>query len=60
LGSAWIVTDNTGHVWRVTDDGKATEVAAIATAAALGVRPGDRVAAVPTLSDNTVVFLTLP
>ncbi len=34
--------------------------AKIANAADLGLRRGDRVAAVPTLSDNTVVFLTLP
>jgi hypothetical protein len=60
LGSDWIVTDNTGHVWRVTPDGKPTEVAKIANAADLGLRRGDRVAAVPTLSDNTVEFLTIP
>jgi sugar lactone lactonase YvrE len=59
LGSDWIVTGN-GTVWRVTPDGKASEVTKIANAADLGLRPGDRVAAVPTLSDNTVVFLTLP
>jgi hypothetical protein len=59
LGSDWIVTDNTGHVWRVTPDGKPTELAKIANAADLGLRGGDRVAAVPTLSDNTVVFLTV-
>jgi sugar lactone lactonase YvrE len=59
LGSDWIVTDNTGHVWRVSPDGKPTEVAKIANAADLGLRRGDRVAAVPTLSDNTVQFLTL-
>jgi len=60
LGADWIVTDNTGHVWRVAPDGKATDVAKIANAADLGLRPGDRVASVPTLSDNTVVFLTIP
>jgi hypothetical protein len=60
VGSAWIVTDNTGHVWRVTSDGKADDLAQIANAADLGVRPGDRVAAIPTLSDNSVVLLTLP
>ncbi|MEW6473169.1 MAG: hypothetical protein AB1679_12935 [Actinomycetota bacterium] len=58
LGSDWIVTGN-GTVWRVTPEGKATEVARITNAADLGLRPGDRVAAVPTLSDNTVVFLPL-
>ena len=60
LGADWIVTDNTGHVWRVTPDGKASEIAKIANAADLGLRRGDRVAAVPTLSDNTVEFLTIP
>jgi sugar lactone lactonase YvrE len=60
LGREWLVTDNTGHVWRVAPDGKATELAKIANAADLGLRPADRVAAVPTLSDNTVVFFTVP
>jgi hypothetical protein len=60
LGSDWIVTDNTGHVWRVTADGKATDLAQVANAADLGLRRGDRVAAIPTLSDNTVVFVTIP
>lgn len=59
LGSDWIVTGN-GTLWRVTPDGRASELAKIGNAADLGLRPGDRVAAVPTLSDNTVVFLTLP
>ena len=58
LGSDWIVTGN-GTVWRVTPDGKASEVAKVANAADLGLRTGDRVAAIPTLSDNTVVFLTI-
>ena len=60
LGADWIVTDNTGHVWRVTADGKASELAKIANAADLGVRRADRLAAVPTLADNTVEFLTIP
>jgi len=60
LDADWIVTDNTGHVWRVTADGKASELARIANAADLGLRRGDRLAAVPTLSDNTVQFLTVP
>jgi sugar lactone lactonase YvrE len=60
LGSDWIVTDNTGHVWRVAPDGKPTELAKVANAADLGLRRGDRVAAVPTLSDNTVEFFTIP
>ncbi|HEV7536740.1 MAG TPA: hypothetical protein VGP90_13960, partial [Acidimicrobiia bacterium] len=38
VGADWIVTDNTGHVWRVTADGKAGELAKIANAADLGVR----------------------
>ena len=60
LGGEWLVTDNTGHVWRVTADGKATDLAKIANAADLGLRRGDRLAAVPTLADNTVQFLTIP
>jgi sugar lactone lactonase YvrE len=59
LGSDWVVTGN-GTVWRVTPDGKASELTKIAKGADLGLRPGDRVAAVPTLSDNTVVFLAVP
>ncbi|HYH50793.1 MAG TPA: hypothetical protein VEG38_14705, partial [Acidimicrobiia bacterium] len=59
LGSDWIVTgDDT--VWRVTPDGKASEVSRITRAADLGVRGGDRIAAVPTLSENTVVLTRLP
>jgi hypothetical protein len=60
LDNDWIVGDNTGHVWKVTPDGKATDLAKIAHAADLGLRRGDRLAAVPTLSDNTVQFLTIP
>lgn len=60
LDNDWIVGDNTGHVWKVTPDGKPTEQAKIANAADLGLRRGDRLAAVPTLSDNTVQFLTIP
>jgi hypothetical protein len=60
LDANWIVGDNTGHVWKVTPDGKATDLAQIAHAADLGLRRGDRLAAVPTLSDNTVQFLTVP
>jgi sugar lactone lactonase YvrE len=59
LGPDWIVTGN-GTVWRVTPDGKASELAGIPNAADLGLRPGDRIAAVPTLSDNTVVFISVP
>jgi len=59
LGGNWIVTDNTGHVWRVTPDGQATELAKIANAADLGLRRADKLAAVPTLGDNTVVLLTV-
>jgi hypothetical protein len=60
LDAAWIVGDNAGHVWQVTADGKAKDLAQIANAADLGLRRGDRLAAVPTLSDNTVQFLTIP
>lgn len=58
LGPDWIVTGN-GTVWRVSDDGRAAELAKVAHAADLGVRRGDRVAAIPTLSDNTVRFVTI-
>ena len=59
LGSDWIVTgDDT--VWRVTPDGEAAELTRITGAADLGLRPGDRIAAVPTLSENTVVLTRLP
>ena len=58
LGSDWIVTGN-GTVWRVTPEGKASEVAKVANAADLGLRTGDRIAVIPTLSDNTVEFLAL-
>jgi hypothetical protein len=58
LGSDWIVTGS-GHVWQVTPDGKPTELAQVANAADLGLRRGDRLTAVPTLSDNTVQFLTI-
>jgi DNA-binding beta-propeller fold protein YncE len=60
LDANWIIADNSGHVWRVTPDGKPTELAKIANAADLGLRRADRLAAVPTLSDNTVQFLTIP
>ena len=59
LGADWVVTGN-GTVWRVTPDGKPSEVAKVANAADLGLRRGDRTAVIPTLSDNTVVFLALP
>jgi DNA-binding beta-propeller fold protein YncE len=58
LDSDWIVTGS-GRVWKVTPDGKATELAQVANAADLGLRRGDRVAAVATLSDNTVEFVTI-
>ena len=59
LGNNWIVGDNTGHVWRVTPDGQPTELAKINNAADLGLRRADKLAAVPTLADNTVVLLTV-
>jgi hypothetical protein len=58
LGADWIVTGD-GTVWRVTPEGRAAEVTKVAQAADLGLRTGDRLAAVPTLSDNTVVLLKL-
>lgn len=59
LGDDWIVTGS-DRLWQVTPDGRATEVGRIPFAADLGLRRGDRVAAVPTLSDNTVEFVRLP
>lgn len=59
LDADWIVSGS-GKVWRVAADGQAAEIAAIEHAADLGLRRGDRVVAVPTLSDNTVEFLTVP
>jgi sugar lactone lactonase YvrE len=59
LGSDWIVTGS-GRIWRVTPDGKPTELGQLANAADLGMRRGDRVAAIPTLSDNTVQFFNVP
>ena len=58
MGSDWIVTGS-DRVWRVSPAGKATELAQVANAADLGLRRGDGVAAVPTLSDNTVQFVTV-
>jgi sugar lactone lactonase YvrE len=58
LDSDWIVTGD-GTIWRVTPEGHASEMAKIGNAADLGLRPGDRVATIPTLSDNTVVFVRL-
>ena len=58
LGSDWVVTGS-NRVWRVSPAGEATELAQVANAADLGLRRGDGVAAVPTLSDNTVQFVTV-
>ena len=58
LGSDWIVTGS-GRLWRVSPAGTATELAQVANAADLGLRRGDGVAAVPTLSDHTVQFVTV-
>jgi sugar lactone lactonase YvrE len=58
LGSDWIVTGS-DHIWRVTPDGKPTELGQLPHAADLGLRRGDRVAAIPTLSDNTVELVTV-
>ena len=59
LDGDWIVTGS-DRVWRVTAEGKAAELAEVAHAADLGLRRGDRVAAVPTLSDNTVEIFAIP
>jgi sugar lactone lactonase YvrE len=59
LGSDWIVTGS-DHIWRVAPDGRATELGELPHAADLGLRRGDRVAAIPTLSDNTVELVTIP
>jgi hypothetical protein len=58
LGSDWMVAGS-DHVWQVTPDGKATDRGTVHNAADLGLRRGDRVAAIPTLSDNTVELVTL-
>lgn len=58
LGSDWIVTGS-DRIWRVTPDGKPTDLGQVAHAADLGLRPGDGVAAIPTLSDNTVELVNL-
>ena len=58
LGSDWIVTGS-DHIWRVTPDGKSTDLGELHQAADLGLRRGDRVAAIPTLSDNTVELVTI-
>ena len=61
LDSDYLVTDNPGgRVIRVAPDGSATEVAKdLRNAADLGLRVGDRVAAVPELTGGTVRFLNL-
>jgi hypothetical protein len=59
LDADWIVTGS-DTVWRVNAAGQASELAKIAHAADLGLRRGDRLVAVPTLSDNTVEFHTIP
>jgi len=58
LGSDWIVTGS-DHVWRVAPDGRPTDLGTVPNAADLGLRQGDRVAAIPTLSDNTVKLVSL-
>lgn len=58
LGSDWIVTGS-DRIWRVTPDGRPTELGRIPHAADLGLRSADRVAAIPTLSDNTVELVSL-
>jgi sugar lactone lactonase YvrE len=58
LGSDWIVTGS-DRIWRVTPDGRTNELGQVPHAADLGLRPGDRLAAIPTLSDNTVELVSL-
>lgn len=59
LGADWVVTGS-DKVWRVTSSGQVTELGQISRAADLGLRPADRVAAIPTLSNNTVELVTIP
>lgn len=59
LEGNWIVTGS-DTVWRVTADGEAGELAKVASAADLGLRRGDKVVAVPTLSNNTVEIFPVP
>ena len=58
LDSDWVVTGS-DHVWRVTPDGKPTDLGKVPHAADLGLRRADRVMAIPTLSDNTVELVSL-
>lgn len=62
LDDAYLVTDNPGgRLIRVDTQGSVTELAKdIPGAADLGLRPGDRVAAIPQLSEGVVRFLTVP
>lgn len=62
LRDAYLVTDNPGgRLVLVAADGTVTELAKdIPGAADLGLRPGDRVAAIPQLHSGTVRFLTVP
>lgn len=59
LGDAFLVTDHGGgRLLRVGPDGSVTEIAAdLPGAADLGLRSGDRVAAVPLLRDGVVRFI---
>lgn len=62
LGTDFLVTDNAGgRLVRVRPDGSTTDIASgISNAADLGLRPGDRLAAIPDLDSNVVKFLTVP
>lgn len=62
LDGDYLVTDNSGgRLLRVGADGSVTEVAGdMPGAADLGLRVGDRVAAIPQLGAGAVRFLTVP
>lgn len=61
LGDDFLVTDHPGgRLLRVAPDGSTTEVAGdLPGAADLGLRSGDRVAAVPQLGEGVVRFITV-
>lgn len=62
LDDRYLVTDNPGgRLLRVSGDGSVEEVAGdMPGAADLGLRVGDRIAAIPQLGAGTVRFLTVP
>ncbi len=62
LDDSYLVTDNPGgRLLRVGPNGSVTELARdLPGAADLGLREGDRIAAVPQLSENVVRFIDVP